>query len=45
MSDVEKFWNALQKFNFPNWKPWNELHPAAQMQVIHGINAILGVVA
>ena len=45
MSDVEKFWSALQKFNFPNWKPWNQLNPMEQMQVVQGINMILGVVA
>jgi len=43
MSDVEAFWLALQ-YKFPNWKPWHELHPMEQHQVIHGINLILGVV-
>ena len=42
MNDVEKFWSSLEKFNFPNWRPWNELHPMQQMQVIQGINLILG---
>ena len=43
MNDVEKFWNSLQKFNFPRWKPWNTLEPMEQMQVVQGINMILGV--
>ena len=43
MSDVEKFWFALQKFSFPNWKPWNQLNPMEQMQVVQGINMVLGV--
>jgi hypothetical protein len=42
MTDVEKFWLRLQP-HFPNWKPWNELHPVEQVQVVQGINMILSV--
>jgi len=42
MTDVEQFWLKLQP-HFANWRPWNELHPAQQMQVVQGINLILNV--
>lgn len=45
MSEVEKFWNALQKFGFNNWRPWDQLHPQEQMQVVAGINQILWIVS
>ena len=45
MSDVETFWKALSTKEFPNWRPWNTLSPLEQMQVVQGINMILGVVA
>lgn len=45
MSDVERFWAALANKGFPNWKPWHELHPMDQMQIIQGINLILSKVA
>ena len=41
MSDVEKFWLRLQP-HFEGWKPWHELNPMTQMQIIQGINMILG---
>lgn len=41
MSDVEKFWAALEKFGFPNWKPWSRLSGIEQHQVVQGINLIL----
>ena len=41
-SDVELFWDKLKE-SFPNWKEWNSLHPMQQMQVIQGINSIIGV--
>ncbi len=45
MSDVETFWKALSTKGFPNWRPWNTLNPLEQMQVVQGINMILGVAA
>lgn len=42
MSDVEKFWLKLQP-HFPNWRPWNELDPMQQIQIVQGINMIIGV--
>jgi len=42
MSDVEKFYEAVRK-NFPNSKPWHELNPMQQMQLVQGINMIIGV--
>jgi len=42
MSDVERFYEAIRK-HFPNSKPWQELNPMAQMQLVQGINMILMV--
>jgi len=42
MSDVEKFYESARK-HFPNSKPWHELDPMAQMQLVQGINMILMV--
>jgi hypothetical protein len=42
MSDVEKFYESARK-HFPNSVPWSQLNPAAQQQLIMGINLILGV--
>ena len=42
MSDVERFYEAVRK-HFPNAKPWNKLNQFEQMQLIQGINLILGV--
>jgi hypothetical protein len=42
MSDVERFYEAARK-HFDGSKPWNKLNPFEQMQVIQGINLILGV--
>lgn len=42
MSDVEKFWTAVSA-KFGDKRTWSELHPMEQMQVIQGINMILGV--
>lgn len=42
MSDVEKFWQAVSA-KFGVSRSWQELHPVEQMQVIQGINMILGV--
>jgi hypothetical protein len=42
VSDVEAFWAKLQP-HFPNWRPWSALNPIEQMQVVQGINIILGV--
>ncbi len=42
MSDVEKFWQAVSA-KFGVSRSWQELHPMEQMQVIQGINMILGV--
>lgn len=42
MSDVERFWNAVAA-KFGVSRSWQELHPMEQMQVIQGINMILGV--
>ena len=45
MNDVERFWAALEKIKLPNWRPWNTLNPIEQMQIVQGINMILGVAA
>ena len=42
MSDVERFYEATRK-HFPDAKPWSKLNPFEQMQLIQGINLILGV--
>lgn len=42
MSDVEKFWAAVSA-KFAVNRTWHELNPIEQMQVIQGINMILGV--
>lgn len=42
MSDVERFYGAARKY-FPNAKAWNQLNQFEQMQLIQGINLILGV--
>lgn len=44
MNDVEKFYTAARKY-FPDSKKWKELNPFEQMQIIQGINLILGVMA
>lgn len=42
MSDVEKFWQAVSA-KFGDGRTWYQLNPMEQMQVIQGINMILGV--
>ncbi len=42
MSDVERFWQAVSA-KFGNGRAWQQLNPMEQMQVIQGINMILGV--
>ena len=42
MSDVESFYESARK-HFAGSKPWNKLNPFEQMQIIQGINLILGV--
>jgi hypothetical protein len=42
MSDVERFYEAARK-HFPNAKAWGKLNQFEQMQLIQGINLILGV--
>jgi len=42
MNDVQKFYESARK-HFPNSVPWEQLHPAAQQQLIMGINLIIGV--
>jgi hypothetical protein len=42
MSDVERFYEAARK-HFPSSKPWSQLNQFEQMQLIQGINLILGV--
>jgi len=42
MSDVEKFWQAVSA-KFGVSRSWQQLNPMEQMQVIQGINMILGV--
>jgi len=44
MSDVEKFYKAARK-HFPSSKQWSQLNQFEQMQLIQGINLILGVFA
>lgn len=43
MSDVERFYEAARK-HFPRSRPWGKLNPFEQMQVIQGINLILGTI-
>jgi hypothetical protein len=42
MSDVEKFYESARK-HFPNSRPWKELDPMQQMQLVQGINLIIMV--
>lgn len=42
MSDIEKFYESARK-QFPESRPWNELNPMQQMQVVQGANLILSV--
>jgi hypothetical protein len=42
MSDVERFYEASRK-HFPKAKAWSKLNQFEQMQLIQGINLILGV--
>lgn len=42
MSDVEQFYERART-KFPNSKPWNQLDPMAQIQLVQAINMILGV--
>jgi hypothetical protein len=42
MNDVEKFYEAARK-HFPNARPFNQLHPMEQMQLVQAINMILSV--
>lgn len=42
MSDVERFWNSIAA-KFGDSRSWQQLNPMEQMQVIQGINMILGV--
>ena len=42
MSDVERFYESARK-HFPNSVPWSQLNPMQQMQLVQGINMILGV--
>ena len=42
MSDVERFWNTVAA-KFGDNRRWQDLHPMEQMQIIQGINMILGV--
>lgn len=42
MSDVERFWNAVSA-KFGDGRSWQQLNPMEQMQVVQGINMILGV--
>ena len=44
MSDVERFYEAARK-HFDGSKPWNKLNPFEQLQLIQGLNLILGVFA
>ena len=44
MSDVEKFYESARK-HFPRSKPWNKLNTFEQMQIVQGINMILGVIS
>jgi len=42
MNDVERFYESARK-HFPNSVPWSHLNPMQQMQLIQGINLIIGV--
>jgi hypothetical protein len=41
MSDVEKFYEAARA-KFPGSRPWGQLEPMEQMQIVQAINFILG---
>ena len=45
MSDVERFWNAIQDRWNGGKIPFHRLHPQQQMMFIQGINAILSVLS
>ena len=40
MSDVERFYESARK-HFPASRPWHELHPMEQINVVQAINVIL----
>jgi hypothetical protein len=42
MNDVEKFYEAA-RLKFPGSRPWNQLDPMEQIQIVQAINLILGV--
>jgi hypothetical protein len=42
MSDVERFYEAA-RVKFPNARPWNQLNPMEQVQIVQSINMILSV--
>ena len=41
MSDVERFYEAARA-KFPGSRPWNQLDPMEQFQIVQAINIILG---
>jgi hypothetical protein len=44
MSDVERFYEAARA-KFPGARPWYQLEPMEQMQIVQAINIILGALA
>ena len=42
MSDVEKFWKAVSA-KLGDSRSWHQLNQMEQMQIVQGINMILGV--
>jgi hypothetical protein len=44
MNDVQQFYERARSY-FPDALPWDRLSPFQQMQVVQGINLILGVMS
>lgn len=42
MNDVKEFYERARQ-HFPSSKPWSKLNAFEQMQLVQGINLILGV--
>ena len=44
MNDVEKFYEAARA-KFPGSRPWHQLDPMEQIQIVQAINMLIGVLA
>jgi len=43
MNDVQQFYERARE-KFPGSRPWNQLNPIEQIQIVQAINMILGVI-